>query len=257
MSLQEILGVPKPSDPLEKMISEANPPVPPTEVKETESTPPAEENKPTEEQNVPFHEHPRFKELVEEKNTYKQSVDDLSSKIAEMEEKFGKLTQTAPNTTNLPPEFVELFGSQDASVYEKFKKLTQGNSPSSSLTQEDVVRILEERENQRQKESEEFENAKAEAITEMENKVSELSQKYGFNKGKFRDWFSKDPKIKVLKHDGGQILDWEYDWETAAVAYAAQNPSKSRESIVPQSNNAEISPTSTAKTLEELAKSGW
>lgn len=252
MSLEEILGVEKPVDPLQQMIQEANPPVSPTEV-EDEGTTPAEEVKKTEEENVPFHEHPRFKELVEEKNTYKSTVDELSSKIAEMEEKFGSMSSST-NSTNLPPEFVELFGSQDASTYEKFKKLTGGNS---SLTKEDIISIMEEREKQRKIEAEQFETAKQEALEEIETKVSEVSKKYGFNKGKFRDWFAKDPKIKVLQHDGAQILDWEYDWETAAIAYAAQHPSKSRDSFVPQSNNAETQRPTGPRTLEDIAKSTW
>lgn len=66
-----------------------------------------EDKKETEEKPVPFHEHPRFKEVIEQRNEFKQQLDDVQKTVGEVAENQTK------QQSNLPPEFVHLYGDDD------------------------------------------------------------------------------------------------------------------------------------------------
>lgn len=57
-------------------------------------------------QETPFHEHPRFRELVEEKNTYKTKYSDLERQFQEMSAQFAEMQkasqQKQTNNNNQP-----------------------------------------------------------------------------------------------------------------------------------------------------------
>ena len=81
--------------------------------KEEEIETPAEsqpEKKEEEEKEVPFHENPRFKELVDEKNKYKE---DLKKFKEDTESKFSEIKDSQPKTGNIPNWFTELYGEND------------------------------------------------------------------------------------------------------------------------------------------------
>ena len=48
----------------------------------------ADQNKNTAEENLPFHEHPRFKELVSEKNKFKEEAESLKARMEEIESRL-------------------------------------------------------------------------------------------------------------------------------------------------------------------------
>lgn len=76
---------------------------------EAQATAPAETK-----QETPFHEHPRFKELVEQKNRYAEEAKAIKEQLAEMQKRFE--AQSQPKVTENPlltrlkgidPEFAE------------------------------------------------------------------------------------------------------------------------------------------------------
>lgn len=76
-------------------------------------------------QNTPFHEHPRFKELVEQKNAERSQREALEAKLAQFEERFTKMSQPAKQEDPLiarlkqiDPEFGERFEKLNASQQE-------------------------------------------------------------------------------------------------------------------------------------------
>lgn len=71
---------------------------------------PAQEAKP----ETPFHEHPRFKEVIEQKNRYADEVKQLKEQFAEMQKRFETQSQPKPQENPLmarlkgiDPEFAE------------------------------------------------------------------------------------------------------------------------------------------------------
>lgn len=66
---------------------------PSSEAPETESTQAAQPAKETQPEQTPFHEHPRFKELVEQKNAALNAQKALEAKLAQLETRFSQPTQ--------------------------------------------------------------------------------------------------------------------------------------------------------------------
>jgi hypothetical protein len=62
-----------------------------------------------EENKLPFHKHPRFKALVDEKNAYKTKLEELEKFKEETETKL-KSIETKTEDSNIPGWFVEIFG---------------------------------------------------------------------------------------------------------------------------------------------------
>lgn len=69
------------------------------------------------EDNVPFHKHPRFQELIQERNSMKEQNAAFAKRLQEMEERLAKQHQPAPQKDELmerlkgiDPAFAERFG---------------------------------------------------------------------------------------------------------------------------------------------------
>jgi hypothetical protein len=88
----------------------------------------SEEKASTDSKDMPFHEHPRFRELVEQKNKYADSYKSLESKYAEMEKRLNEMTKATPSKKEedaliarlkgVDPEFGERFAKLDATQQE-------------------------------------------------------------------------------------------------------------------------------------------
>jgi predicted nuclease with TOPRIM domain len=52
---------------------------------------------------VPFHEHPRFKELIEERNSFKSQMESYSSKMSELERSYKELLQKSQEPKKADP----------------------------------------------------------------------------------------------------------------------------------------------------------
>ena len=72
------------------------------------------------EQQVPFHEHPRFKELITEKNTFSTQLQEALSKIAALEQRN---SPTEKSQVKLPAWFAEGFGN-NPDLYAKYMEET-------------------------------------------------------------------------------------------------------------------------------------
>lgn len=79
-----------------------------------------EKNNPAEE-DIPFHKHPRFKALTDEKNQLKQTVEEMQIKLQEL----STITQQTPDQKeDVPKWFSEAFGD-DTKVWSAFKEYNE------------------------------------------------------------------------------------------------------------------------------------
>lgn len=85
-----------------------------------------EANTENEEEKVPFHRHPRFKALIEEKQHLRQTVEDLLPLREEVERMKQELKEkgVATTPTQIPNWFSNLFGENEY-AYQEYMKHTQ------------------------------------------------------------------------------------------------------------------------------------
>ena len=109
-----------PSKPEEKETPESQPEnqkkVEDVPVDKKEETP-AEENKQTE--DIPFHKHPRFKAVIEEKNQLAEQVKQLTEQMQGISQKV-----KADEPTTIPQWFVKLYGD-DPEVWQQYQEQRQ------------------------------------------------------------------------------------------------------------------------------------
>ena len=80
-----------------------------TEDKPEEDSSDTSQDAKSEEEEVPFHENPRFKKLIEDRNTAREERDSLKEQMEAMDEKFDKI-QTTQSSEDIPTEFQTLYG---------------------------------------------------------------------------------------------------------------------------------------------------
>lgn len=79
-----------------------------------------EVNNPAEE-DIPFHKHPRFKALTDEKNQLKQTVEEMQAKLQELS---ARTQQTPDQEEDIPQWFSDAFGD-DTKVWAAFKEYNE------------------------------------------------------------------------------------------------------------------------------------
>lgn len=69
-----------------------------------------------EDENVPFHKHPRFQAVIEEKNRLGETV----KQLAEWKQKMEGYFEEAPSVENIPKWFVKLYG-EDPEIWQEYQ----------------------------------------------------------------------------------------------------------------------------------------
>lgn len=92
--------------------------------------------------NVPFHEHPRFKELIEEKNKYREELNAIKQQSAELQRQF-QASQQPPKAAEVDKMYERLKGI-DPEFAEYLKELKQTAGKATQLE----AQMQEQRESQ-------------------------------------------------------------------------------------------------------------
>ncbi|MHA2064053.1 MAG: hypothetical protein ACXABY_06700 [Candidatus Thorarchaeota archaeon] len=138
-----------------------------------------EDNTP-DESTVPFHEHPRFKELVEQKNQFssqskelQEKLEQSTEKIASLEKAFNAIAESKGG--DLPDEYIKLMGDDEpAKEYFKFMQHMIEQGVSNKLkAQEDAARAEEQKQ---QKQREEWENVIDAQIKEISSEGHQVDR---------------------------------------------------------------------------------
>jgi flagellar motility protein MotE (MotC chaperone) len=95
-----------------------------TTVETTEDNTPGEEN-------VPFHEHPRWKEVMEKNQNFEKQNEELKDLVKKNEERYSSLEKALTAVTSkkdgngLDPEYIKLMGDDEAAkdYYQYMQKL--------------------------------------------------------------------------------------------------------------------------------------
>jgi hypothetical protein len=96
---------------------------------EQSASPAPEQTQTKQPENVPFHEHPRFKEIVEQKNQFARQVEQTSRQLQEMQSRLAQMEQARTaaqkqedalhaRLKGIDPEFGERFAKVDSSLQE-------------------------------------------------------------------------------------------------------------------------------------------
>lgn len=94
------------------------------------------------EDKLPFHKHPRFKEVIEERNELKKQVEELNQKV---DEKFASIKNSGKK--EIPSWFSRLYGD-DEIAYEEYNKADQ-------IRKEEIKKEIREEFEKAQKKEEE------------------------------------------------------------------------------------------------------
>jgi len=94
------------------------PEAPSAENKPEGEEPPQEGDNTPEDDNVPFHRHPRWKQLYAEKKELESKVNELTEKL---DSGLKEVKQSIPQQTTVPEWFREAFGD-NAELYAKYRK---------------------------------------------------------------------------------------------------------------------------------------
>jgi len=74
---------------------------------------------------VPFHEHPRFKELISQKNEIKERFEEQTKQLEELKSLIAnQSSQPTKEETNVDPELIPLLGD-DPKIHAQWKKVLQ------------------------------------------------------------------------------------------------------------------------------------
>jgi len=130
---------------------------------EGENTPDEPKEKP--EADVPFHKHPRFQQLVKERDQEREAREALEARLSELETK-----QVNSQPKSAPPEFVHLFGD-NPDFYQEFSRLTQA----------EAKKIVDERMSQLERERQEADNKQKQATEFIEKSLAELADETGID----------------------------------------------------------------------------
>jgi len=96
---------------------------------------PQAEAQPNEGPNTPFHEHPRFKELVEQKNQYATQAKQLEQAYRQMQAKLDALEKRGPGSQSEKDALVERLKQIDPEFGDRFAKLNSSLSELEGLKQ--------------------------------------------------------------------------------------------------------------------------
>ena len=218
----------------------------PTENKseeETEEEKTAREVKEQEEEDkIPFHKHPRFKALVEEKNQYKE---DLEKMREDMESKFSEIKESQSKTTEIPSWFTELLYGDNEVAWGKYQEHDKE-------TRAEIKRELRE---EFESEKKEQENSATKWNTWIDNQVDSLKDE-GLK-------FDKNELMKVMMDykpsDDAGNLDFKKGYQIMEVL-KKKDPEKfkARKEIVDDSGKSKAEPQNKAYfTPEDMRGKGW
>jgi len=128
--------------------------------------------------NIPFHKHPRFKQIIDDNKSLKKTIEDLTSKQNETNEKLSNID----NKETIPKWFSELYGDNQ-SAWEMYNERTQTER---KQMKQEILSEIKEEQSKATKEtdkwndwvSDEVQSLKDEGLKFNENKLMKVVADY-------------------------------------------------------------------------------
>lgn len=133
-----------------------------TENKDDKETQAAPETKQESDENIPFHKHPRFKQLVEERKELREKVSTYEQRLNDLENRFTHQSHSAPE---IPSWFVHLYGD-NAEAWQLYSEYTITEK---ERIKNEAVQELRQSETQAAKRQEEMDNWVSENIQSLKD----------------------------------------------------------------------------------------
>ena len=164
----------------------------------------ADGNIPDETNNLPFNKHPRFKEVIEEKNYFKERTERLEAQIQQLQETVKPLTEAAKpaEQVKIPKFLADVYG-EDPEVYAEFvneqRRIAQA--------------VLDERSRQEQQEREQYQTAKQKEEAYISEQFKIIEDQHGVRldpgtseRNEFTKFYIENP-ISKFDDEGKPVYD--------------------------------------------------
>jgi hypothetical protein len=177
---------------------------------EKEKTVPPTDDKKGEDDKIPFHKHPRFKELIDSNKTLKEQNEQLVSRIEDIEKskkEDGNKKVLSSADSELLGTFEQLYGTSDPYAFELWKQATikAVGYNEETLIQKAKERIKEEKANE-DKELEKWKSWVKERINEVIDNGEVLAEDENALKKVMEDYSPTDTEGNLNFHKGAELL---------------------------------------------------
>jgi len=201
-----------------------------------------------EEDKIPFHKHPRFKALVEEKNRYKTELDklreDVESKFSEIKDSHSEIK------TDIPDWFTELYGENETAwkKYQTYDKKTRDDLKAEIKAEFESTRKLQEDSVKKQDSwiDGQITSLKEDGVQFDKNELMKVMYDNS-QPGSLYNVFDKDGNLDFKK--GIEIM--------SLLKKKDPEKSKARKEIADDSGSKKVEPTSKQWLTPEDLKGGW
>jgi len=127
------------------------------------------DNTPDVNNDVPLNKNPRFQEVVQEKNSYKQQLDEVLARFSELSDKVERSQAEPPQAkaaVSIPKFFTDIYG-EDPEAYAEFL----------NTNRQEAIRVIEEREQEakaRQEQTQKDQERDNQYLQDQFNKIEEV-----------------------------------------------------------------------------------
>lgn len=201
-------------------------------------------------------DHPRFREVIQEKNDYRSRLEEAQKKLEELTredkpQESHSFTQPAQSPSSeqvqIPPEFVQFYGQEDPNAYNALNRLFSQVADQRITQYEKARQAYESKEREKARLQHEIQKANEEKI---ESELDVISKKNGIDKNEFRAWFAEAP---VLNKDGVS-----FNFERGMELYlAVQKKKPSRRSLGESTGIETTDKQEKVRTLDEIKQMPW
>lgn len=184
-----------------------------------------------EDDSIPFHKHPRFQQLVEEKNRALEKIAELEILIKPKEEPV--------MDADIPAEFVELFGD-DKDVWDKWQKL---NSRQRDEMEKEIIGKIKNQELEEKQKIEKLQKYVDDSLNKLETKG---------------EVFDKNELMKFMidfedKYSPLLTKEGNYDFEKGLELMKQLKPQQKAEDPTPKKEVAKLLFDKTKATMKDNA----
>lgn len=203
-----------------------------TEEKSDEDNSDEDSKNDDENKDIPFHKHPRFKEVISKKNELESKLNEKDEAINDLKERLTNLEKAPKSDGEMSPEFVQLFGD-NKEAYDVWQSMTKKERLAITQDEEIVNTLVDKVVSKLEAKKQEDEKAVNEAQTFVNSEIQRLKDSgESFDEKKLKEVMAK------YQPGDGDNLDFDKGLEIYKVLETSTKKSKqSRKAIADMTNS--------------------